>query len=102
MSGIQEAERVAGDIAFMAQRSGAASATFTIMRYEAGWHEQAVRVDATWLGTASLTFTVSANGKVSHMVEFGGYGYRSTKSHNWIDVVAEVGDRHRARLAAKP
>jgi hypothetical protein len=101
VSGIQEAERVAAEIALAAMRAGAASATFTILRYDAGGYEQAVRVDATWLGTTSFTFAVCANGEVLHMVEFGLHGFGSPNHRNWVDVVAQAGDRHRARLAVQ-
>ena len=101
VSGIQEAERVAAEIALAAMRAGAVSATFTILRYDADEYEHAVRVDATWVGTTSYTFAVRANGEVVHMVEFSRNGFGSVNHRDWAEVVAGVGELHRLRLEAQ-
>ena len=101
MSGIEEAERVAAEIALAALLAGATSSTFTVLRYDATEYENAVRVDATWVGTTSFTFAVRANGEVVHMVEFDRYGFSSVNHRDWADVVAGVGERHRLRLEAQ-
>lgn len=101
MSGIQEAERVAAEIALAALLAGATSSTFTVLRYDATEYENAVRVDATWVGTTSFTFAVRANGEVVHMVEFSRNGFGSVNHSDWAEVVAGVGELHRLRLEAQ-